>query len=358
MGTPLLARLAWHFGPAQSHVRFGGSQAIASLVTCGLGADPFAIHYFMPQGQPIVGAMVVVPGLHPLGPDDVRLRTLCLRLASAGILVAAPGLTDYLAIHVAPRAVDQLHATVNALALHPLRPKHVLPGIFSISFGSYPTLALRARGVSVGSTLLFGGFHHFSDVMTAIVNNQGDPLNRPAACIHTVRHLSDNPAPLLQGWRLFCLRSWGDNAMQERTAYTALAEQIASDIAWRDGQERHLFLMGCNVLPDDGRIQQAAELAAADFGFLEEMHRGLKMGASKIAIAHGHDDQVISVEHAHKLNAALPTALNGGLFITRSYGHTGTSTLNRLLEWPREITTMVGMLRALSDAATTPEYLE
>lgn len=358
MGTSLLARLAWQFGPAQRYASFGGSQAIASLATHEHGDDQFAIHYFTPQRQPIVGAMVVVPGLHPLGPDDVRFRTLCLRLASAGILVAAPGLTDYLALRVAPRAVDQLQATVNALALHPLRPTHVLPGLFSISFGSYPTLALRTRGVSVGSTLLFGGFHHFADVLTAIVNNQGDPLNRPAVCIHSVRHLTDDPARLLQGWRLFCLRAWGDDAMQERSAYTALAQQIASGITWRDRQEEQLFLIGCNVLPDDGRLRQAADLAAADFGFLEEMHRGLKMGAGKIAIAHGHDDQVISVQHAHKLSADLPKALHGGVFITRSYGHTGASALNRLFEWPAEIAAMIGMLSALSDVATTPEYLE
>jgi len=66
----------------------------------------------------------------------------------------------------------------------------------------------------------------------------------------------------------------------------------------------------------------------------------------RVELVHGADDDVIPFEHAHLLAQRLPNA-DPRVHVTGLYGHTGAS-FGKLLALPRELATMIRVLRILA----------
>ena len=167
------------------------------------GDRPFEAWMFSPRDREPFGAYVLCPGLHYEGPMDPRLSRFAEILANAGILVLAPFLPDFLALRVDRRVIDDLDRAVSTLALDPRMPKDILPGIFSISFGSLPSLSVAARRSDVGAVVVFGGYANFETTVRFSlgfdhegkrIDGKRDPLNQPVVFINLVEELVEDPS--------------------------------------------------------------------------------------------------------------------------------------------------------------------
>jgi hypothetical protein len=159
-----MARLARWLGPWTSESR---RPTGARRRTVRIRPErPLDAWVYRPRTRPR-GALLVVPGLHYLGPADPRLDRFLAILADAGLLVMCPFLPEFRRLHVGPSLVPDTAAAFDALCALPEMPR-VRPGVFSISFGSYPAIELAAssaRGDRVGQLILFGGYASFEDAV-------------------------------------------------------------------------------------------------------------------------------------------------------------------------------------------------
>jgi hypothetical protein len=104
-----------------------------------------------------VGSLLLVPGLHFLGPLDSRMDRFARILAAAGIVVLAPRLPDFTSLILDKRVFDDTLRAWKTLESLPDRPAG-RPGVFSISFGSLPSLWLASESPAasaVGSLIVF-----------------------------------------------------------------------------------------------------------------------------------------------------------------------------------------------------------
>src|SRR5258708_3469361 len=116
-----------------------------SIPGAGERAAGGALRAYCYEGERPSGAMLIVPGLHPAGPDDPRLDRFCRILAASGLVVLAPFVRSYLELEVSPQAVDDVGAALGwlgALARGRGLPR---PAMLSISFGSMPAFWVAAR---------------------------------------------------------------------------------------------------------------------------------------------------------------------------------------------------------------------
>ena len=302
---------------------------------------------------PLEGAMLVVPGLHYLGPADPRLDRFCRVLASARVLVLCPFLPDFEELRVAPTLGTDALIAYDALCAHPETPQNIAPGVFSISFGSLPALRVAASR-KVGALMLFGGYADWTEaVRFSLTGNttegaEGrpyDPLNRPVVfnnmlpLIHDVKREAVRAA-IFEQVRL----TWGNVAMKEPGALEPSARRLAESLP--DEASKRLFLQATGLEEGgDERVWEVLERSREVFEHLDP-----KIWAKNIevraVIAHGREDDVIPVEHAEKLAAMIPKA---DAFITGTYAHTGKSSLKDLLPRAQEEgEAMIGLLRAMA----------
>ena len=302
---------------------------------------------------PIEGAMLVVPGLHFLGPADPRLDRFCRVLSSARMLVLCPFLPDFEELRVAETLGTDALAAYDALCAHPEVPPGISPGVFSLSFGSLPALRVAASR-EVGALMLFGGYADWTDAvrfsltgntLDGVKGRPYDPLNRPV--------VFNNMLPLIHGVNKEAVRraifeqvrlTWGNAAMKEAGALRPSALRIASSLP--DAASKRLFLQATGLEEGgDERVWKALEASNDVFGHLDPSIWAKKVDVQAV-VAHGRDDDVIPVEHAEKLAAMIP---NAETFITGTYAHTGKSTIRDLLPRAREeVEAMIGLLGAIA----------
>lgn len=299
------------------------------------------------------GALLVLPGLHYLGPADPRLDRFLAILADAGLLVLSPFLPELRALGVGPSVVTDALAAFDALAALPDAPRGVRPGVFSISFGSFPAVHVAAAR-DVGHALLFGGYASFEDAIRFSLegnpNRPHDPLNRPVVFLVLFDHLDGLPRDrerLRSAWIEYVRRTWGRPEMKERAAFEPLARAIAARLP---DDARELFLVGTGVLEGGpARITAALERGKRDLAHLDP-RLACRAIRAPVTIVHGRDDDVIPYTHAAMLAEHIPHAR---VFLTGLYAHTGLSAFD-----PRSLTseasTLVGILSAMIDAGGTP----
>lgn len=299
--------------------------------------------------RPPIGALLVLPGLHYLGPADPRLDRFLAILADAGLLVLCPFLPELRGLGVGPSVVRDALASFDALSSLPELPRGVRPGVFSISFGSYPAIHVAASR-EVGHALLFGGYASFDDAIRFSLEGNPerphDPLNRPVVFLVLFDHLDDlprDPARLRAAWIEYVRRTWGKPAMKERAAHEEVARAIAARLP---EDARELFLVGTGVAPGGpARIERALARGRADLLHLDPAPacRAIK---APVTIVHGTDDDVIPHTHAAMLAAHIPHART---LLTGLYAHTGRGALDpRALS--REASALAGILSAMIDA--------
>ncbi|MFK7998222.1 MAG: hypothetical protein AB8H86_01450 [Polyangiales bacterium] len=302
---------------------------------------------------PLEGAMLVVPGLHYLGPADPRLDRFCRVLASARILVLCPFLPDFGELRVAETLGTDALCAYDALCAHPELPARISPGVFSISFGSLPALRVAASR-DIGALMLFGGYADWTDAvrfsltgntLDGVEGRPYDPLNRPV--------VFNNMLPLLHDVNREAVRhaifeqvrlTWGKAEMKVPGALRPSALRLAD--ALPDAASKRFFLQATGL--EEGGEERVWELLEKSNGAFD--HLNPSVWAKKIevqaVVAHGREDDVIPVEHAEKLAAMIP---NAETFITGTYAHTGKSTLKDLLPRAQEEgEAMIGLLRAMA----------
>ncbi len=302
------------------------------------GPRPMRAYVYRPATR-VAGVYLLAQGLHFLGPDDPRLDRFCRVLAASGVLVVAPFLPDQLALRVTPHTTADLAAAFDeaeAIARAERLPK---PAVFSISFGSQPTIelaGLESHRERIGAVVLFGGFSSFSATvrfcLTGRADFQGrtlsmthDPLNAPVVWMHLL-DLVDLPVSDREGvraaLRAMVERTWGRAEFKARGARDPIAHELARGLRPED---RELFLLGCG-LREGGETHLASVAAKLDevYAFTDPRPH-LARTRAPVAIIHGRDDDVIPWFEAERLEAALPVGHAVRTLVTGLYGHTGSA---------------------------------
>lgn len=302
---------------------------------------------------PLEGAILVVPGLHYLGPADPRLDRFCRVLASARMLVLCPFLPDFEQMIVAETLGTDALRAYDTLCAHPETPRGISPGVFSISFGSLPALRVAASR-DVGALMLFGGYAEWTDaVRFSLTGNtldgmEGrpyDPLNRPVVFNNMLPFIDNVNREAVQRAILEQVRiTWGNAEMKAPGALRPSALRLADSLP--DPASKRLFLQATGL--EEGGDERVWEVLDKSNGAFD--HLNPTIWAKKIevraVVAHGREDDVIPVEHAEKLAAMIPKAET---FITGTYAHTGKSTIKDLLPRAQEESeAMIGLLRAMA----------
>jgi pimeloyl-ACP methyl ester carboxylesterase len=314
---------------------------------------------YRPVGRAARGAVLLVPGLHYLGPDDPRLDRFAAILAHAGGWVLAPYLPDFLALRLAPTLISDTRLAFESLESMADRPPG-RPGVVSISFGSLPALRLAADLPDrVGPLLTFGGFSDWRAAMRFCltgrlphdppeVTRPHDPLNRPVVFLELLPWLPDapaDPAPLAAAWRAFVEQTWGRPEMKAPERWRPVAAALAETLP---AAERPLFLEGCGArdagAQDGGLARVEVALSRRpDPAWLDPRpHLGRLRGPC--FLVHGADDDVIPPTELAALRAAIPAEALGGAWVTGLYGHTGHGAS---AGWA-ELRAMLAILGALS----------
>ena len=315
---------------------------------------------FRPRDRAIRGSVLLVPGLHYLGPRDPRFERFARVLAHAGYLVLAPILPSYLRLSVVPSVLDEIETGLDALMDHPLRPRDRRPGMMSISFGSMPALRLAAkRGDDLASVLIFGGFADFRRTLRFALRGEGsrahDPLNAPAVVTNLLPFLAQEDGVrderdrelLRDAMMTYCTRTWGRPEMKVDRAYVPVAEATAAGLP---EPVRALFLRACRVEPGIEPIIEAALVRAGEhFDWIDPRPHvgGLRV---PVTLVHGVTDDVIPFEESQIMRDALPRETRARLLLTGLYGHTHVDGVG---QGPREIANeLVSMTRILRAMAS------
>ncbi len=301
------------------------------------------VRVYRPPGQ-TRRVFLIAQGLHYAGADDPRLDRFCRILARAGHLVIAPFIPQYLALTPNAQAKREFTAALAAVS----RWTDQKPIVFSISFGSL--LAFHAAAEhpdKIERVVVWGGYADFREMMkfclTGALSNgrQGtrDPLNQSVVLINLM-HLIDCPdrAAVIEGWRRFVEATWGRPELKVETAFTPIAESIASTLP---EAIHELFLVGVGARPGAAPLALEA-LERFDDSDLDPRPY-LPRVRCRVDLVHGMDDDVVPYEHAHALGEQLPSAR---VHVTGLYGHTGV-TRPSVAMLTKELATMVRVLLAL-----------
>jgi len=306
-----------------------------------------------------LGSMLLVSGLHFLGPLDPRMDRFARVLARAGLLVLAPRLPDFTSLILDRRVFDDTFRAWKTLQSLPDRPLG-RPGVFSISFGSLPSLWLASTSpaaADVGSLVVFGGYADFTDTLRFCLEGRPgaahDPLNRPVVFMNLMPYLDgrpDDPTELFSALRAYVEATWGKPEMKVDGRWQA----VAKDVAKRLPDSLLPLYFASTGLERNTRalVDAAIDRAADSFSWLDPKPF-LGRVRCPVDFIHGADDDVIPYEHAHTLARGLPRNLLRGVHITGLYGHTH-KTANAPLTYrdvpamAKEGLTMLRMLVAIA----------
>ncbi len=311
---------------------------------------PFLAWTYRGEEEPI-GSVLVVPGLHYLGPADRRLDRFCAILADAGLLVLCPFLPEFRALRVGPALVDDTRASFEAL----LERSPSNPSVLSISFGSYPAIRLAAserHRDSIASLVLFGGYASFEDAIRFSLEGERDrphdPLNRPVVFLNLLPHLDGVPADsesLRRALLAYVRGTWGKPHMKRTALHRALARSIAARLP---EDSRELFFVAVGMREGASSLVERA-LERASFSHLDVLPHCGSIRAP-VTIVHGRDDDVIPHTQARLLADAIAGAR---LLVTGLYAHTGHGAVDpRALA--KEARTLIDILQSLVPPAVAP----
>jgi len=263
--------------------------------------------------------------------------------------VCCPFLPEFRRARVGPELVpDSLAAWDGFLSLPDL--PHARPGVFSISFGSYPAVHVAARR-DVGALTIFGGFESFEEAIRFSLEGDPDqphdPLNRPVVFINLLEYLPDCPEPraeLGEAWLSYIRRTWGKHSMRYEGGWLEVAERMSAQLPER---MRPMFEMGVGIR--DGGMEVITEALVEGHSSLLHLDPGpiAPEVSCPVTIVHGRDDDVIPYTQAERLHELFE---GSALHLTGLYAHTGSSMVG-----PRalrdELRAMMGIVGAMTDGS-------
>ena len=322
----------------------------------GDGTRAFDAWVYEPRGGGVRGALLVLPGLHYLGPADPRLDRFNRILAASGVRVVCPFLPTFARLHVGPALGPDAIAAYDVLcglADHP--PQR--PGVFSISTGSLPAAVVCARRSPAG-WVAFGGYHDFAACVRFSLSGgqdgvSADPLNRPVVYLNLLRFMDDAPAdtaPLERALRRFVEQTWGRPEMKVGGAWRVVSDRLAPTL---DPVSRRVFLRATGAEDPRGEAGLRALTSAGDAFACMNPAPSIALYHGSSVIVHGREDDVVPVAQARALHASLCAA--GGdsrLFLTGMYGHTGSSRF-AVADAGRELRSMLGIVEGIARCAAT-----
>lgn len=323
-----------------------------------VGERAFDAWIYRPRREP-QGMLLLVPGLHYLGPADPRLDRFLAVLANAGLLVMCPFLPEFRKLRVGPSLVSDTLAAFDALVRLPDAPP-TRAGVFSVSFGSFPSLYLAAseeRAARLGPLTLFGGYASFEDVIRFSLEGNPeqpfDPLNRPVVFLNLIDHFEGVPedrTPLARAWVSYVRQTWGKPEMKQREMWEPVARRIA---AHTQENMRQLFLIGTGAEPgSEERVGYALERGHPTLAHLDTRPACARM-RQPVTIVHGRDDDVIPHTHAQMLADAMPAGAPARVLLTGLYGHTGHGVVAPSAV-AQELRSMVGIVESIIDSGRQP----
>lgn len=306
-----------------------------------------------------VGSLLLVPGLHYLGPLDPRMDRFARILAAAGIFVLAPRLPDFTSMILDPRVFDDTLRAWKTLESLPDRPSG-RPGVFSISFGSLPTLWLASASPvasSIGSVIVFGGYADFDDTLRFCIGGRKgashDPLNRPVVFMNLMPFLDgrpEDPTELFAALRSYVQATWGKPEMKVDGRWQSVARDVAKSLP---SSLLPLFFAATGVEGDTRSLVDSALVrAAGSFSWLDPKPF-LGRVRCPVDLIHGADDDVIPYEHAFAIARGLAPNVLRGVHVTGLYGHTHKAanvapTFRDVPGLAKEAVTLVRMLAAIT----------
>jgi pimeloyl-ACP methyl ester carboxylesterase len=316
---------------------------------------------YRPTDRAPIGSYLLAHGLNPQGPDDARCDRFARVLAHAGFLVMVPRLSAFTQLRVDASAGAELSRALQALVDLPEHPGGVRPGLFSISFGSFPALLTAASpdvGPLLGSLIVFGGYADF--LATCRFMMGADPA-APEPDPTCMVGLALNVAPLLfagetaqvltTAWRAFVAQVWAAPDMKDVARLGEVARILSVGLPV-DLVE--VFLQGCGVQSGfAARVEDV--LTRIDVDGLEP--RGcLHAVRCPVHLFHGRNDDVIPCSQMDALAAGL-TGVRPRTYLTGLYDHSrsdgdalGLRRLTRvahLRALAGEVKTMAAMVHAL-----------
>jgi pimeloyl-ACP methyl ester carboxylesterase len=320
---------------------------------------------YAPTDRAAIGSYLFAHGLNPRGPDDERCVRFARVLSHAGFIVMCPRLDAFTQMRLDDSAIDQFSNSLEALVALDEPGPDTLPGIFSVSFGSFPALMTAASpraGHLVGSLVVFGGYADFVDTCRYMSGmgprRNGEPEPDPtcmaglAINAAAVLFPEEEARQLAHAWRAFVSRVWGQPGMGERERFSGVAHQLAAELP---ADLAHTFLQGCGVVP--GFAARAEEaLGRMDVAAMDPRAH-LHAIRCPVHLFHGRRDNVIPFTQmgvlAEGLSNASPRSYLTGLY-DHSRGASGARALARLPALLREMRTMAAMMHAVVLGGTRP----
>jgi pimeloyl-ACP methyl ester carboxylesterase len=325
------------------------------------GAAAMNALVYVPTDRRAIGGYLLAHGLNPQGPDDPRCDRFARILAHAGFVVMVPRLEAFTQLRVDAGAAAHLSRALRALIALPEYPRGVRPGLFSISFGSFPALLTAASpdvGHLLGSLVVFGGYANFVETCRFMMGTAGaegpapDPTCMVGLALNVapVLFVGDDERRLTTAWRAYVKQVWAAPDMKDAGRLAAVAGHLAADLP--PGLVE-TFLQGCGVQPGFAiRVEEA--LSRIDTAALDPRAR-LHAVQCPVHLFHGRNDDVIPCAQMHALAAGL-TAARPRTYLTGLYDHSrqesGPLSLQQVPALAGEVTTMAAMVHAMVISGT------
>jgi pimeloyl-ACP methyl ester carboxylesterase len=283
----------------------------------------------------------------------------CRILAASGLVTLCPYLPDYVALRVAPTAIEDFERAFDALCAHPATPV-ARPGVFSISFGSLLALRLAAaRSHDVSGVVVFGGYADWSATIRFAVSGEidgqvwttRDMRNLPVVFMNLLDHLEGvppDPAPVIAAWRRYVEATWGRNEMKADALWQPIARALADEVP---AHARDFYLTGCGLAPGAAELVGRALDRHANLGFLD-VRPHLATVRCPVTLVHGLTDDVIPWPQSEALARALPRAAAPRVLLTGLYGHTSIEGARGPVAAAREVAAMAKIVSAMVSVGT------
>jgi pimeloyl-ACP methyl ester carboxylesterase len=256
-------------------------------------------------------AVLLVPGLAPLGRADPRLIPFARALSRAGFAVMVPDIAGFRAQRISPGDVDAIAAALVALDELVPGPQHRPIGVAAISYAAGPALLATMRPAAQGKVdflVAIGGYYDLTAVLTYFTTGyQRDAPDQPWR----------QGRPNAHGKWIFVKANLDRIAdLRDRTTLAAMAERRLNDLtapvddlaATLGPEGRAVYDLIANIDPE--RVPAlAAGLPAGlrtDMATLDLKGRDLSAAPPSVLLIHGRDDPVIPASESAALAAALP----------------------------------------------------
>lgn len=308
-----------------------------------------------------LGTIFVIPGLHPEGPEDIRLDRFCRVLANSGMRVGVPSLPTMRDVVMSPAVLED---TKHAFQVFLDKTGEEKVGIFSISAASIAGFSLAVDLIlskRISFLHSFGGFSDWSEALLFALSGdinggeetlEPDPLGMPVIFLNLVESFP-NFFPEMRGrlvpkWQEFVAKTWERPEMQEESVFKEIALKLADGL---EAEERTFFLKGCSVEEGGDQIVQTFLAKNNPIEWLEPEPL-LKKIRVPTFLSHGRDDVVVPYTQIHDLESWLHSRYCSGVFITGFYHHTGVVGWKRVFEnlviLPGELVHSIKMVRAIA----------